>query len=435
LGSDSSQNIKLRCEYALVDYSHNSSFNVFQQPSDIELNAIDDKLAARGSANGTTNLGYVSQVNNKGNGNGIDVVTISSSSEGNRWRVVFTGEDNCWIVYNRNHIKTKMVACNKMIPPQTVVVCVENTDANRMLVNKQDFDEDYVVGAFNRIGAEDGHINVIFRYVALSFTTLDGEADIVNNDRTNIVQGKPGNYHFVAAYKFDIDQFDKFDQDPTDKDTNNPRCFWKRLLGKERSHEGRLLQNGDDDKNEKRDYPDQAGVDTFTLSKVFNVKLGSPEYVNVISNALIHEIAHAAGSGHCGGKDCGEWWKQNKDPELEKCLLYGNATLGNAGGYTPLSFYTTRMTTPFGGVFLHEYSDKMGGYNIANNNEFVLHSEEHFRKMYNHLGGRYNDNYWKQVIANQYMGGWRRARGYGDKLVEPTYPNYWRMPSLSLLGW
>ncbi len=102
----------LRCFYKLYDWVwyHQNQYSNFEEPGDIELVPINGILSEMPSIKGETSIG-----NKFGENDGLVVyqAPVISNLDG-PWRIVFTGEDNCWKYYRRDHQSSRMLAVNQV---------------------------------------------------------------------------------------------------------------------------------------------------------------------------------------------------------------------------------------------------------------------------------------------------------------------------------
>ena len=107
--SPTEQGDELRSFYKLDDYvnDHQSEYSNFEQPSNINMTPIDNNLNVAG-----IDIQGGNEVGIKYNGDGQGILVYSNSRLLGTWRVIFTGEDNCWLQYRRDHNSTRMLAIN-----------------------------------------------------------------------------------------------------------------------------------------------------------------------------------------------------------------------------------------------------------------------------------------------------------------------------------
>ena len=97
---------QLLCFYKLDDLD--ATLPNFQQPSNITMQAIDGDLNTIGSPV----AGPGSQVDQPYGDANNGLLVYSAPYLHGLWRVVFTGQDNSWAIYRRDHSPTRMLAVN-----------------------------------------------------------------------------------------------------------------------------------------------------------------------------------------------------------------------------------------------------------------------------------------------------------------------------------
>ena len=102
---------ELRCDYILRDYAHDQVFPNFNNSKTLTLTVIDRDFQEHPCLENVQYPAYINTFNNGSDGHGI--LAWGPSKDGLLgWRVVFTGEDSCWIGYRRDHQPTRLLAVN-----------------------------------------------------------------------------------------------------------------------------------------------------------------------------------------------------------------------------------------------------------------------------------------------------------------------------------
>jgi hypothetical protein len=110
---------EMRYYYKLKDYADLKSYNVYNNKRIINITVIDNKMDELCPTETPNNLNDINVMHNGDNSNGL--LAVSKDYRGNfnhyiGWRVIFTGVDNCWTGYRRDHQETRVLATNTSYP-------------------------------------------------------------------------------------------------------------------------------------------------------------------------------------------------------------------------------------------------------------------------------------------------------------------------------
>jgi len=117
----------MKTEYILVDYSSEDAN--FVEPTNMKVTGIGPRLNTYGEVSVNGGVGIL-HAGPDADGNGInDGIYVCCNYDNpilNTQRVVYTGQDNCWVEYRRDHQPSRMLAVNQVAlliyPPELTYV-------------------------------------------------------------------------------------------------------------------------------------------------------------------------------------------------------------------------------------------------------------------------------------------------------------------------
>jgi len=219
-------------------------------------------------------------------------------------RTIFTGEDNCWNNYRRDIIAIRMIAYNAPAKEQTLAIFYENIDAECRI--DTDVNWDQVKTAFESINVKIDIIGIDLEY---SNPLLTSSVRVQTNNLKEAQRTALGNklraYHCVTVRFID----------PTSIAVTYGEVMPPNTLAFFR--EGNAILSGTTD-----GVPDSVYIDP-------KLKANG---INYVTNCVIHELGHAAGTDHCYGPHTKDW--EVLEPEREMCVMsYAPHLIGSTTDY------------------------------------------------------------------------------------------------------
>ena len=115
----------LRCCFKLNDKCQSAAYGNYVAPSEIVLTPIDGNLNEHTFLTPffdpiVPGIEYTDE-----NNQGILAYSSDGYTDFADWRIIWTGIDNCWVGYRRDHLPSKMVAFNKRVFESLPKKCIE----------------------------------------------------------------------------------------------------------------------------------------------------------------------------------------------------------------------------------------------------------------------------------------------------------------------
>ena len=98
----------LKCNYIFDDFCADNDLPNYETPSKMHGDIIDPSLDYRGYVNLADNTGVFNE-----NDNVYSFSSPSTESNTGLWRIIFNGNDNCWVNFRRDHKSSRILASNQ----------------------------------------------------------------------------------------------------------------------------------------------------------------------------------------------------------------------------------------------------------------------------------------------------------------------------------
>ncbi|NDK10967.1 MAG: hypothetical protein GW911_02780, partial [Armatimonadetes bacterium] len=255
---------ELRCRYYLNDQS-------YVDADEVGLVAIDPDLQERAVVSGPTQQGVMHEGTDDDNDqqpDGIKVYGLTDDDLGGEWRVVFIAQDGDGATDRRTHDNPRMLAANAVTSPTVFEVWFDHGGDSFGIPGSNDVQVDWpaikyvfelVVGATYR-----EHHEVLKRPI---ITTLIGGAELTDPQKKTAVR-----FHVTTVFQND----------------ERMSMEWPAFTFIARNrHAG------------TKDVPDQVRFSWQSFKDQTSKPDDDPNTLKRgVTNAIIHELAHAAGSAH-----------------------------------------------------------------------------------------------------------------------------------------
>ena len=98
--------LTLKYTYIYNDYAHSRLYGISQEPTDMHIIVVDPDLEERNRI--SLDLTPLIDVEHSGDA----FYNAHCYDQFDYWRTVYVGQDNCWVIYKRNHSSNRMLAQN-----------------------------------------------------------------------------------------------------------------------------------------------------------------------------------------------------------------------------------------------------------------------------------------------------------------------------------